>query len=216
MLERVDATARRDLRAEARVGLPVHVHGARAVQRRGKRRGGGRVEARERRGGRGRRRDGVPVEPLAVGLQRRRRRAREGARGRDSRPPKLGGVRRSVDAALRAAAGGGRDRGRGRGRRRRACPGGLLLSPRGLLVSSVLFSLLPVGLGAALDAGRPRRRRRRVGAVKGVASLPVGAVQGQREGDSAVAELTWTDAGGPEGATEGLEGKAGLDRVNLT
>lgn len=75
MLERVDATDRRDLQAEAWVGLLVHVHRAGAVQRRGKRRGGVRIQAWERRGGRRRRGDRVPVEPLAVGLQGRRRRA---------------------------------------------------------------------------------------------------------------------------------------------
>lgn len=126
-------------------------------------------------------------------------------------------VRRSVDAALWAATGGGRGRSRGRGQRRSACPGGLLLSPHGLLVDLVLFFLLPAGLGATFNGSQPRRRCRRVGAVEGVASLPVGAMQGQREGDSAVAELTWTDAGRPEGAaTDGLREKAGPDQVNLT
>lgn len=36
-------------------------------------------------------------------------------------------------------------------------------------------------------------------AVTGVASLAVGAMQRQREGNLAISKLTWTDAGGPAG-----------------
>lgn len=81
LLQRVDASARRHLLAEAwvgvQVGVPVlvPVHRAGAVERRGELRGGvggGVVGAGSRvRDGGGRRRDGAPVEPLAVVLQRR-------------------------------------------------------------------------------------------------------------------------------------------------
>lgn len=38
-----------------------------------------------------------------------------------------------------------------------------------------------------------------IGAVSSVASLAVGAMQRQREGNLSVAKLTWTDAGRPAG-----------------
>lgn len=94
---------------------------------------------------------------------------------------------------LWAATGGGR----GWGRLCSGRVGGLHLGPH-RLVYSLLFFLLPVGRSVVFDVGRRRGRRGRVGAVNGVAGLPVGAMQGQGEGDSAVAKLTWTDAGRPE------------------
>lgn len=120
-----------------------------------------------------------------------------------SRPPVLCmGVWGSVDMAVWVASCGG-------------CCGNLLSSrlhrdllnltpawlpvpstaPRGLVLVPVVVCTVFIG----------RRRCLSVGAVNGVASLPVGAVQRQRERDPAVPKLTRTDAGRP--ATQKQKGR---------
>lgn len=184
VLQRVDATpgggGRRLRRAVARVELPE----VGAVQGGGVRGAWslGGVRTGEGRDGRRRRGDGVPGEP-GPGVR---------MRGRDSGS----GVRGSVMVARWVSSGGGGERRRLSSRR--VCVGFLLIvltspCPLGLAIPPGLV-LLPPG---RLIFSRCGFYCHLFSAVSGVTGLPVGAMQRERERDSAIAKLTRTDAGRP-------------------